>query len=67
MTSDNRKTAPSTANAQKRRQRALRELKTEFDRVGLDGLNRKDTRARLDAMFHAQGRTKKRPKAGPTY
>jgi hypothetical protein len=37
MTSDNRKKAASSVNAEKPRQAALRDLKTEFERASLMG------------------------------
>ena len=48
---------------QKRRQALLAELSAEWDRK-LECLNQPGAHARVDAMFEASGRTKKRSKAG---
>jgi hypothetical protein len=59
---------PSTLDeaGEKRRQVALRELEAEWDRK-LACLNYPDAHDKVEAMFDAQGRTKKRPKAGETF
>jgi hypothetical protein len=49
--------------AEERRQAALLQLKAEWDRK-LAVLNEPDARDRVDALFDAGGRLKKRPKAG---
>lgn len=50
----------------KARKKALAELSAEWDRR-LAVLNEAGASERVDAMMDAQGRTKKRPKAGEAF
>ena len=53
-------------NAPLDRDAVLAELSAEFDRR-LAVLNAPGAHERIDAVFAARGRTKVRPKAGPTF
>ena len=53
--------------AEERRQAALRELAEEYDRRLRPIFDSPNFAERVDRMMDAQGRTKKRPKAGETF
>jgi hypothetical protein len=50
-------------DAEQRRQAAIRELNAAWDRK-LECLKHPDAHDRIEAIFEARGRSKKRPKAG---